>query len=181
MTTYQQSSFHLGKGRRIGNNHHRTTRTVMIVNRPIAKDKLKFKKIMACVNFSKSCKSAMQFAAKIAQKDNSKVFVFHMFVPSSGSETQEEASRFEKKLEESCEAILSTVEHEYAVCGGTSPHLEILQYARDNDMDLITMGSHTKDKEKRWYVGSAVEQVSARSSSPVVVVTDPSALSKVEG
>jgi nucleotide-binding universal stress UspA family protein len=59
--------------------------------------------------------------------------------------------------------------------------LEILQYARDNNVDLIAMGSHTKDKADRWYVGSAVEQVSARSICPVVVVTKPSALSKMEG
>ena len=158
---------------------------VMIVNRPIPKDKLTFKKIMVCVDFSKSCESALQFAVKVAQKEHSKVFVFHMFVPPSSDETSQESldkeiSTLRNKLQQSCRTVPAAEEHEYSVCAGTSPHLEILQYARDNDIDLITMGSHTKDKSDKWYVGSAVEKVSARSVCPVVVVTDPSALSKVE-
>ena len=50
------------------------------------------------------------------------------------------------------------------------------QYAEQNDVDLIVMGSHTKEKSGKWYVGSAVEQVSLRSICPVIVVTDPKAL-----
>jgi hypothetical protein len=47
------------------------------------------------------------------------------------------------------------------------------------------MGSHTKIKgklqESRWYVGSAVEGVSAKSVCPVAVITDPNVLEKWEG
>lgn len=38
------------------------------------------------------------------------------------------------------------------------------------------MGSHTKENDGKWYVGSAVERVSLRSICPVIVVTDPKAL-----
>ena len=37
-------------------------------------------------------------------------------------------------------------------------------------VDLIFMGSHVKEKCERWYVVSAVEQVSVRSICPVVFV-----------
>jgi nucleotide-binding universal stress UspA family protein len=123
----------------------------------------------------------LEFAVKIAQKESAKVFVFHMLIPSPYTETQQVVSTRRRELEESYGPVLASEEHEYSVCVGASPHLEILQYARDNDVDLIAMGSHTKDKADRWYVGSAVEHVSARSICPVVVVTKPSALSKVEG
>jgi hypothetical protein len=56
------------------------------------------------------------------------------------------------------------------------PHLEILKYAAENNIDLIIMGSHTKEKPGKWYPGSAVERVSYRVACPVVVVTDPGAL-----
>ena len=54
--------------------------------------------------------------------------------------------------------------------------MEIEKYAEQNDVDLIVMGSHTKEKSGKWYVGSAVERVSLRSICPVIVVTDPKAL-----
>lgn len=85
-----------------------------------------------------------------------------------------------KKLEEFCKEMPKATEYEYDVWEGTQPYLEILKYARHKDVDLIAMGSHTKEKDERWYVGSAVEQVSSRSICPVAVVSDPKALLKME-
>nr|MBL0731261.1 universal stress protein [Desulfobacterales bacterium] len=50
---------------------------------------------------------------------------------------------------------------------------------RDNDIDLIAMGSHTKENGEKWSVGSAVQQVSVKSVCPVTVVTDPKVLQKL--
>jgi len=158
---------------------------VMIVNRPILKEHLLFKRIMACIDFSQSCKYALQFAIKMAQKHGSKLFAFHMFgVPSSPiypqGDIESEIYGLKKDLETFCEKIPDTIEHEFEVWEGTLPYLEVLKYARDRDVDLIVMGSHTKDKGEKWYVGSAVEQVSSRSICPVAVVTDPKALLRME-
>jgi nucleotide-binding universal stress UspA family protein len=71
------------------------------------------------------------------------------------------------------------IEHELTIWGGTQPQEEILKFARDLDADLIVMGSRTKEADKRMYVGSAVEHVSAESSCPVAVVTHPDALAKM--
>jgi len=148
---------------------------VMIVNRLIPKEKLEFKKIIVCIDFSKSCKYAFQFAAKLVKKYNGELFIFHMLsVSPTGRypqiELETEMESLKQKLEKECKKISE----------GTTPYLEILKYAREKDADLIIMGSHTKEKEKRWYVGSAVEQVSSRAACPVIVVTDPKALLKFE-
>jgi nucleotide-binding universal stress UspA family protein len=78
-----------------------------------------------------------------------------------------------------------TIEAEIETWGGVYPDIEILKSARQNDVDLIVMGSHTKIKghmeKSRWYVGSAVERVSARSVCPVVVITDPKVIEKWKG
>jgi nucleotide-binding universal stress UspA family protein len=158
---------------------------VMIANRTILKEHLAFKKIMACIDFSQSCKYALEFAVRMAKKHGSKLFLFHMFdVPSSPrypqGEIELEVYRLKKELETFCEKIPDTIEHECEVWEGTLPYLEIIKYARDRDADLIAMGSHTKDKGEKWYVGSAVEQVSSRAICPVAVVTDPKALLKLE-
>ena len=148
-----------------------TTAPVMIVNRLIPKGKLNFKKILVGVDFSKSCKYACQFTAKLAERYGSKVSFFHM---SSGKTTK----TAKDKMNEFCK-MPKGIEHELTIWGGTQPQEEILKLAQDIDADLIVMGSCTKEEEKRAYVGSAVEYVSAESSCPVVVVTHPDALAKL--
>ncbi|MBW2175027.1 MAG: universal stress protein [Deltaproteobacteria bacterium] len=157
---------------------------VMIVNRPILKDRIAFDNIMVCIDFSESCKYAFQFAVKMAQKHASKLFIFHMFiVPASPrypqGEIELEVYGLKQDLQTLCKKIPNGIEHEHKVWEGTLPYLEILKYARDKDVDLIAMGSHTKEKGEKWYVGSAVEQVSSRSMCPVAVVTDPKVLLKM--
>ena len=71
-------------------------------------------------------------------------------------------------------------EYEYSVWPGTSqPHSDILKYASEKDMDLVVMGSRSREMAERTYVGSVVEQVSAECSCPVAVVTHPDALLKM--
>jgi nucleotide-binding universal stress UspA family protein len=159
---------------------------VMITNRCIPNEKLKFKKIVVGIDFSESCKNALIFAIKLAQAHDSKIFIFHMApVPPcpqySQAEYDKDINRLKQKLVEFCRLIPAEIEYGFNVWGGTLPHLEILKCAGKQDADLIVMGSHTKDKGGKWYVGSAVERVSYRSICPVVVVTDPKVLLAMEG
>jgi nucleotide-binding universal stress UspA family protein len=77
--------------------------------------------------------------------------------------------------------IPEDIEHDRYVWGGALPHVEILKCALKKNADLIVMGSHTKEKSGKWYVGSAVERVSYRSTCPVVVITDPKVLLVMDG
>ena len=150
-----------------------STSPVIIVNRLIPKERLNFKKIMACVDFSKSCKHACEFAAKLAQKYGSKLLLFHM---SSRGGSEKETG---EKILKFC-GMPEGLEHEYGIWQGTEPYSEILKYAREKDADLIVMGSHTKETGERPYVGSAVENVSGQSVCPVIIVTHPDALFKIQ-
>ncbi len=159
---------------------------VMVANRTMPEEKLKFKKIMVGTDFSESCKNALLFAITLAQKHGSKIFVFHMApVPPSPQYSQADydknINRLKKKLNEFCMVIPAEIEHDFYVWGGAFPHLEILKCADKKDADLIVMGSHTKERGGKWYVGSAVERVSYRSNCPVVVVTDPKVLLGLDG
>ncbi len=149
------------------------TSPVMIVNRPVPKERLNFKKILICIDFSKSCKYACRFATKLAQLYGSKLFFFHL-----SRETQKETPSPKEKMKDFCD-IPEGIDYELSSWGGTFPYSEILKFARERDVDLIIMGSHTKEKGERLYVGSAVEHVSAETSCPVVVVTHPEALLKM--
>ena len=159
---------------------------VMIANRSIPEEKLRFKKILVGTDFSESCKDALLFAIKLARKHDSKVFIFHMApVPPCSQYSQadydKDINRLKEKLDEFCRVIPAEIEHDFNVWGGALTHLEILKCAGKQDADLIVMGSHTKVKGGKWYVGSAVERVSYRSVCPVIVVTDPKVLLTIDG
>ena len=156
---------------------------VMIVNSLIPKERLDFKKIMVCVDFSRACVYAVQFASKLAHKSGSKLFLFHTLASTpSGkhphADLERETTAYKEKLIEFCK-VPEGIEHEYIIVSGTWPHLEILKNAREKDVNLIVMGSRTKEGGERPYVGSAVEQVSAECFCPVVVVTHAEAVSKI--
>jgi hypothetical protein len=78
-----------------------------------------------------------------------------------------------KRLEAFCHNILTGIKHRYCIWGGVLPHREILKCAEKKDVDAIVMGSHTKEKQGKWYAGSAVERVAFRSDCPVIIITDP--------
>jgi len=157
---------------------------VMIVNRYIPKARLQFKKIMICIDFSESCKSALEFAIKVSKEYGASLFLLHIFtVPTSPQPPKDEIKNkmvpLKQQMEDLCKEIPGEIEHECVACEGTQPYVEILKFARDRDIELIAMGSHTKQDGKKWYVGSAVQQVSLRSVCPVTVVTDPKVLRKL--
>lgn len=156
---------------------------VMIVGSFIPGERLNFKRIMVCIDFSKSCKYACEFSIKLAQKYGSKLFLFHMLSTlssdrSSRTESEREITASKEKLREFCK-IPEGLEHEYDIREGAEPYLEILKYTQEKDIEMVVMGSHTKEKGERGYVGSAVELVSAKCFCPVVVVTHPDALLKI--
>ncbi len=156
---------------------------VMIVNQHVLGKRPEFKKLMVSIDFSASCICALQFALKVARNFGSKIFVYHMLpVPPSSQYTQTMYERdlhiAQKKLDTICRETPSGIDVECKVWGGVHPHLEILKYAEKNDVDIILMGSHTKEKGGKWYVGSAVERVSYRTMFPVIVITDPEILLK---
>ena len=79
-----------------------------------------------------------------------------LVVPSSlrypQGELDLEVHGLESELKTLCKKIPKGIEHEYKVWQGTLPHLGILQYARDKDVDIIAMGSHTKEKGEKAIV-----------------------------
>jgi len=154
---------------------------VMIVNPSIGKKSPEFKRILVGIDFSRSCECALFLAVEFAKTYGSKLFPFHMIpVPPLPKYTKADyAADIDsagKKLKEFCRDFIEDVDHELTVWGGVVPHLEILKCAEKKGVDLIMMGSHTKEKNGKWYAGSVVERTSYRSRCPVIAVTDPEVL-----
>ena len=61
---------------------------------------------------------------------------------------------------------LSVVEHH----AGGKPHTVIADYAADNDIDLVVMGSHGRSGMRRALLGSVTERTLRSTHVPVLVV-----------
>lgn len=91
--------------------------------------------------------------------------------------TLENAPHYDRMKEESTE-IAGQVCNELAEDGLSTeravrtdvPHRAILQYATEQDIDLIVMGSHGRTGVERYLLGSVTEKVVRRSEVPVLTV-----------
>ncbi len=154
---------------------------VMIINPSVELESAEFKRIVVGIDFSVSCECALAFAVQLARKFAGQVFPFHMIpVPPYPKYSHEnymaDLSSTKDRLEDFCASFFDDVAHECIVWGGALPHQEIISCAEKKGADLIVMGSHTKEKQGKWYAGSVVERTAFRAVCPVVVVTDPKAL-----
>ncbi len=159
---------------------------VMIVNQPASKDQLGLRRILVATDFSRSCDSAVCFAARLASRYAGHLTVFHMLpVPPVPKYTREnylaDEARTRDRLTGAYRSVLEKSDHQYLVRAGALPHLEILQCAASENIDLIVMGSHTKESSGKWYPGSVVERVGYRTACPVAVITDPAVLLHWDG
>ena len=152
-----------------------------------------FDKILFATTASPICKDAADVAFDLAKKYDSQLTVFHVFgLPTHGFShfaedlktgqkvehddewtkrvTEEMRSTFADKL---AEAENYEVE---AVVG--APHREILRAARAKDIDLIVMGSHTRQEDTaatrfRSVVGNTMQKVAKAARCPVLIVSRP--------
>lgn len=82
--------------------------------------------------------------------------------PTDGSEGAE-AARSKAKTAD-VESIRGTV-------AAGSPYRQILNYADENDVDLIVMGTHGRQGVERYLLGSVAEKVVRTADCPVLTVS----------
>lgn len=153
---------------------------VMIVKKKLPEG-FHINRMVVGIDFSQSSECAVCFAAKLSRSSGATVFPFFMLpVPPypKFTKVEYEANRekFLSKLVRFCDFYLDGTNHEYRIQSGILPHQEILMCAANVEADLILLGSHTKNKSGKWYVGSVVEKVSFNADCPVMAINDPDAL-----
>lgn len=158
---------------------------VMIVNKAVNTEKLKFKNIVVGIDFSLSCECGLCFSVKLSHNFNSILYPFFMlpilpYPKYNRSNFETDMEILKERLKEFCHTYLDGTPHNYKIWPGVLPHKEILKCAEQIDADLIILGSHTKVSSGKWYGGSVVERVSFQADCPVFVVNDPKVLQKWE-
>ena len=143
------------------------------------------KKILCPVDYSVSSSEAMKYAAHIAGEEGAKVYLLHVIdVRSYGHESpldiempkpsSENLERIKKELVEDLfqEKGGKGVDVEGMVVMG-KPVEEILKVAKEQEMDLIVMGTHGRTGIPHVIVGSVAENVVRKAPCPVLTVRHP--------
>jgi len=154
-----------------------------------------FKKILFATTASPACDAAAKIAFELAEKYKSQLILFHVYgVPSHGSGffvtdyvTGEEDNLGPDYIEWVKDEMKNTYETliqkhgepRYEILAGI-PSTEILRFARKEGVDLIIMGSHTRQDETgaarfRGIVGTTMQKVAQRARCPVLIISRPCA------
>jgi nucleotide-binding universal stress UspA family protein len=152
-----------------------------------------FKKILFATTASPTCDDAAKVAFDLAKKYGSTIYAHHVFgIPTRGASpfvtdvrTGEEESINQDYVEWVKEEIKNTYENQMAdvkdciiECSVGVPHTEILRKARQEGVDLIVMGAHTRQEDVgstryRSIVGSTMQKVAKGARCPVLIISRP--------
>jgi nucleotide-binding universal stress UspA family protein len=152
-----------------------------------------FDRILFATTASPICKDAADVAFDLTKKYDSELTVFHVFgLPTHGFsryavdiKTGEKEDYDDEWVERVIEEMRDTFADKLADARNYTleattgaPHREILRAARKKDVDLIIMGSHTRQEEIgatrfRTVVGNTMQKVAKAARCPVLIVSRP--------
>ena len=152
-----------------------------------------FKKILFATTASPSCDHAARVAFDIAKRYDSKLIVFHVLgIPSRGFSqfvtdvrTGETVTLDDDYLGWVKEEMKNTYVRQLEIHQNCTiealpgvPHTEILRAARKKDVDLIIMGSTTREEDKGTYTyrsttGSTLQAVTKSARCPILIIGRP--------
>jgi universal stress protein A len=135
-------------------------------------------RILVPHDFSETSDAAVKYAVALARTFGAKLHLLHV-----GEKVQTDiATEFPLGLDASMEdavrerllKIVTPLEQkelkpEFEVRSGT-PYIEILNYAKDREIDLIVMGTHGRGLVGRVVMGSVAEKIVRYAACPVLTV-----------
>ncbi|MEW6536257.1 MAG: universal stress protein [Candidatus Auribacterota bacterium] len=144
-----------------------------------------FKHILYPTDFSPYSTVALDYCISLAHKYQSKISILHVvevFLPDPEyltlyGEIDTIYKQFEKDAEKRMASLLEKNQFKkldissHIIIG--KPFIEIIQFSRNNNTDLIVMGSHGKSALSHILFGSTADKVVTKASCPVLIVKHP--------
>ena len=135
------------------------------------------KRILCPVDFSDFSNAANQYASMLAASNGATIVYLHVALPEVpyGTYAYVDMDYDQARDQEQLEKIKPTadgIETQYVVEFGP-PADRIVEYALENDIDLIVMGTHGRTGLKRAILGSVAEQVVRKADCPVLALKTP--------
>lgn len=138
---------------------------------------LSIKRILAAVDFSETSDKAFDYAMSLARVFEAEVVALHVvhdpivYAPTTGQEWRDE---FERTIKKKLDALLNRhtcegVEVSSVIKQGGA-WLEIIEYAKAENCDMIVLGTHGHGPVQHMLMGSVAEKVVRKAKPPVLVV-----------
>ena len=139
--------------------------------------------ILVPSDFSNSAQQALAYAFSVAQLFNSRITLLHVVTvfdddPYNPEQSFPDVQQYYEHLEQRAESQFndtlaegtSNIQVDTVVQRGFSPYEEILAYAKNNQVDLVAMGTHGRKPIARFLLGSVTEKVIHQAECPVLTV-----------
>jgi len=137
----------------------------------------KGERILVAVDGSEYCNSVVEQAISMGRICNSIIFAVHVveIFPEALAHAPWVEEKMAKEARETLEEITNRIEQENIVCEkiirtSGQPHKPIVEEAKENNIDLIVMGTHGKTRLKNVLVGSVAQKVIGNAPCAVMVV-----------
>lgn len=143
-----------------------------------------FTKILVPLDGSELAEHILQYVRAVATGGNCEVILLRVVEPLEGAYSEigadwrrEEEERIRVEAEDYVSGVAGNLKKEsIAAEGVVVPGRAaggILDYAKNNQADLIIMSTHGRSGVPRWFSGSVAERVLRRSIVPVLVAAPP--------
>ena len=153
---------------------------------------IEYKNILFCTDFSEDANIAFHHAVDLAKKYKAKLHILH--IPHSsytylrhivdehvneegkGGETfynEKVEEKAKEALKKAYEAKLKDLKSYVFVVKNGAPDVEIIRYAKKNEIDVIVMGALGKSEQERIVHGSTVANVSKYAHCHVIAIKNP--------
>lgn len=145
---------------------------------------IKLKKILCPIDFSACSTYALTYAIDISLKDHASLYLIHVietYMGDIGDILKQIDLLLDDKQTDNLkmrlinlipDEIRTNISIDTLVVKGT-PFVEIIKAAKDNQVDLIVMGTHGKTGLDYILIGSVAERVIQRSPCPVLSIRLP--------
>ena len=153
---------------------------------------IEYKNILFCTDFSEDANIAFLHAFDLAKKHGAKLHIFHVphssysylrnvvdehvlsGAPSGEAFYDEDLEkRAREALKEEYEKKLGNFKNYLLVVKSGSPDVEIIRYAKKNNIDVIVMGALGKAEADRMVHGSTAANVSKYAHCHVIAIRNP--------
>jgi nucleotide-binding universal stress UspA family protein len=139
--------------------------------------------ILVPTDFSKSGRNALKYAVTLADEFGSAVHLLHVVepIPPGVLMSRIPMEDFRTNLMENAQQQMDELRNLWSeynfpvteVIKEGNPFVEIIQFARENDVDLIILGTHGRGAIQHALMGSVAEKTVRKAPCPVLTVRDP--------
>lgn len=139
-----------------------------------------FRKILIPIDFSEYSLNALEYAKLFAEKFNAELILLNIIEPvvftadlTIGQVIPSIESELIQKSEGKIKELVNSLRDKFNVRGVVKvgkPHVEIMEFAKEEGIDLIIIGSHGHTGVEQFLFGSTAERVIRKAICPVLII-----------